>query len=147
MIIRNFLFRAGQYLRDNQARLLRILFYALIALAAVFLIAGGVSRWQKWRYEKRVNALEDKFHEASGHAKELQREADELKHKLDAKQSEVQFWEARSEAAEQRMGETRVVYRTLKDTYEETRLNPDVPADTTCADACAELSRLGHACK
>src|SRR5262245_44316410 len=146
-MIRNFLYRARDYIKQNRRRLIKAA-VIIIALLITFLIVRAlVERVQKARYEKRVEALEAQIGEANDRAREAERQAETLKAAIDDKYAQIRDLESRAKAAERNLRQTREIVAPLKETYEETRTNPDVPVDTTCADACKALAGLGHPCR
>jgi hypothetical protein len=147
MMLSNFLFRVAQYARENRARIVKALVIAAAVIVAVLLIVAGVERWKQWRYEKRVQALEQQFRDADAKAKDAQQRADAKQREIDAKQSELQFWEARAQAADNALRNAKQKVVTLKETYETIRYTP-MPGDpVSCADACSKLAAIGYPCK
>lgn len=146
-MLSDFLYRVADYFHRNRARLIKWLLIAAAALLAVSLIHYGVEKWQRAKYEKRVNALERQFQKADAEAKAAEAKAHALADEIAVKETELRDLEARAASAEKAVRKTRTVYIPLKETYEKARNNPVVAADTTCADACAELARLGYECK
>lgn len=136
-----------KYFSANRDKLIRAAVIAAAFLLLVLLIYYGVDYIQTARYEKRVAAADRAIAEADARAKEIEREAEILKDALSAKYSEMAAIRARAETAEARLRNARRIVTPLKETYEQARDNPVVPADTTCANACAELAGLSHPCK
>src|SRR5262245_12641126 len=105
-MLRNFLYRVGQYARENRAKLIKALLIAAAGVAAFLLIRAGVERWQRSRYEKHVHALETQIRKADAKAKEAEAHAAAIAHALEAKQAELRDLEARAKAAESALSET-----------------------------------------
>lgn len=136
-----------KYLNANRDRLIKALVVAAGILLLVLLIYYGVDYVQTARYEKRVAAADKAIAEADARAKGIEREAEILKDALEGKYAQLNALRTRAEIAEGALKNARRIVTPLKEEYEEARTNPVVPADTTCAAACAELAGLGHACK
>jgi uncharacterized protein HemX len=147
MILNNFLFRVGQAIRENRARLIKL----LAIVAAAFVLAGliyyGVELLHKARYEKRVQSLEKQFRDAEEQAKAADARADAKQKEIDAKQAELQFLAARANAADDALRNVRQRVVTLKETYENIRYVPMPAGPVSCADACRDLASVGYACK
>jgi cell division protein FtsB len=147
LILSNFLRRVADAVQRNRARLIRIALYLLGVLIVAWLIYFAVEKFYGWRYEKTVNALERKFSEEEAKANAAEARERALKVQIETLNARQQFLEAQAKAADKRLGETTIVYRTVKEAYEVVRDNPVVPACVSYADACKELSGLGFNCK
>lgn len=147
MIISNFLYRLGQWARENRAGLIRAIVIAAAAFALFFVGWYGVEEIQRRSYERGVAAKDKQFREADARARKHQANADALKVEIEAKDAKIAKLEKDSTAAKVVYERTKTVYVSLKDEYEKARDNPDVPADTTVADACTELAAIGHPCR
>jgi hypothetical protein len=146
-MLSDFLFRVRQYAHENRGQIVRAFLIAAGAIFILLLVYFGIEELRRARYEKRVDALEALFRDADASAKDAERQADALKAAIDAKYDQIRDLEARAANAEAALRTSRQRVEPLKETYEKARDNPDIPADTTCADACTELARLGHPCK
>lgn len=147
MIISNFLYRVGQYAKENRARLINWLLILAAVIVGALLIYYGVERFHAWRFEKRVEALDKRYEKAEAEAKAAEALINALKTELRAKDALLEELDKQAAAAQKVVERTRTVYVSLKDEYEKTRDNPDVPVDISNCGACAELARAGHACK
>ena len=146
-MLSDFLTHLKDYIHNNRRRLAKILFYLALIVGAALLLYGIVDEYQKAKYEKRVNALEEQFQTAEAKAHAHEQAADALKTALDLKQSELQFLEARAAAAEKRVQQTRTVYVQAKENYDEIRNAPLPSTPVSCADLCKQLSELGYKCQ
>lgn len=149
IFISNFGRTLADWVRRNRGLLIRWFSIAAVSLAVLIAVVRAVEEIRHARYEKRVQALEKQFQEASAKATAAQARADDLGFKFQAKEAEAQHWQSLARAADEKMAKTGVRLVTLKETYENTR-NAPLPvslADASCADACRELSRLGYDCK
>lgn len=145
--LNNFLFRLRQYARDNRDKLIRALVIAAAALFLVLLIYYGVEKIQQWSYERGIRSVDAVVHAKEAEAKAHEARADEIAREIVIKEAIADEWEIRARAAEWKLAETGRAIAPLRKTYEETRDNPDIPADISCADVCARLAALGHACQ
>jgi chromosome segregation ATPase len=116
-------------------------------MAAFLLIRAGVEKWQRSRYEKRIQTLESQFREADAKAKEAEALAAAFASAIEAKQAELRELEIRAQAAETALRTTRTIVVPLKETYEKARNTPVVNTSVSCADVCKELAGLGHPCQ
>ena len=147
MLIRNFLYRVGQYARENRARLIKWLLIAGTVVLLFFLGRYGVERIQQWSYEKGIQARDQQYREADARVKKLEAENANLKGEIQAKKAEARELEIRAAAAESALESIRTVNVTLKGDYEKARSIPVAPADTSIAGTCAQLARLEHPCR
>lgn len=145
--ISNFLRNLARYFRESRAKWIKFLLIVAAAIIAFLLIRAGVERWQKARYEKRVQALEGQIREADARAKDAEERAATIQTAIEAKYVELRDLKGRAEIAEANLRNARRSVAPLKEAYEQTRLTPMPADDAPCADACAELSRLGYPCK
>ena len=146
-MLNDFLTHLKDWVGQNKLRLSKIIFYVALVIGVALLIYGIVDSVQKARYEKRVNQLDQQFKEADAKAKDAEARAAEIGHQLDAKKSEVQFWQAQGQAADKKVAQTRTIYLPLKETYENTRTAPIPSTPVSCADLCRQLSELGYKCE
>jgi uncharacterized protein HemX len=147
IFISNFGRRIADLIKQNRARLIKLALIVAAILAATIALYLSIEKIQSWRYEKRVQALEKQYQAADARAKELEAQAEATRQAIDSKQAEVQFLEARAQDAEKKLQQVRTIVLPLKETYEQARNTPVAAADTSCADVCAELARLGHPCQ
>lgn len=146
-MLNDFLYRIGQWGRENRARLIGAVLIAGGAIVLALLIRYGVERIQQWSYERGAAAKDQEFREADTKAKLHQARANALEAQIAAKDARIIELEKESVAAKVVYEKTRTVYLPLKETYEEARDNPDVPVDISCADACRELAAVEHPCR
>ena len=147
LFLSNFGRRVADYVRDNRVRLIKLALVVAAAVIVALLLQYAVEKFYAWRYEKAVNALDRKFSEAESKAKAAEAREKALKVQIETLKAKQQFLEAQAKAADKRLSETTIVYRTVKEAYEVVRDNPDVPACVSYADACKELAGLGFQCK
>lgn len=147
MILNNFLFRVGQWARQNRTRLVRLILIVAAALILAGLIYYSVERFHAWRYEKAVEAKDKEFRAAETKINAAEAVITALKVEIAAKDALIEELDKQANAAQRVVEKTRTVYVSLKDEYEKTRDNPNVPADISNCGACAELARAGHPCK
>jgi uncharacterized protein HemX len=147
LILSNFLRRVADAVRRNRRALIKVVIAVVASLIIAWLVIYAIERFQQWGYEKGVKALELKFNEAEAKAKASEARAVALESLIKANEAEYADLKRRADAADARLGETTIVYRTVKERYETVRDNPDVPACVSYADACKELSRLGFECR
>lgn len=144
----NFVHKVARYLRESRPLILKAVLLVVLALFILLAIRGIVEYVQKAKYEKRIDALEREYGTADARAKEMEQQAELLKRALELKYEQLEAIQRRAETAETNLRNARRSVTPLKEAYEETRNNINaVPADTTCADACRELSAAGYACK
>jgi uncharacterized protein HemX len=143
----NFIRNLARYFSDNRARIIKAFLIAAAVIAAILLIVAGVERWQKARYETRVQALESQAQAADANAREAEQQANAIAHLLEAKQTELLELETRADAAETALQNTRRYVAPLKEAYEQARTAPMPATPISCADACTELAGLGYPCK
>ena len=147
IFIKNFGRRVADWLSQNRARLTKWLIIAGALVLVYGLICLGVERLARARYEKRVQALDRQFRDADQKAKDAEARADIINRTIEAKQTELQFVQARADAAEKTLRETRTVIIPLKKHYEDIRNTPMPVTPVSCADACAELAAIGFPCR
>lgn len=147
-MLRNFLYRAGEYLHRNRARLIKWLLIAAAATLIIALIYYGVERWQRGKHEKRIDILEQQFRDAETKAQAAETRAAAAALAIEAKYAELRNLETRANAAEAALWKTRRAVAPLKENYDQARTAPMPTAPVSCADACAELERLtGYRCQ
>jgi len=146
-MLNNFIFRVGQWARDNRARLIKIALVVIASLFLAWLILYASERIQQAGYERGAHALEIKAQEASERAREAERQADILKMALSGKYGELVAIRERAETAERNLENARRATAPLKVIYEQAHNASDIPVDISDCGACAELARAGHACK
>lgn len=147
ILLSNFLRRLGDFLHQNRARVIKWLLILAAVLIGAWLIYYGVERFHAWRYEKAVEAKDREFRAAEAKINAAEAVINALKVEIAAKDALIEELDKQANAAQKVVEKTRTVYVSLKDEYEKTRDNPNVPADISNCGACAELARAGHPCK
>lgn len=147
MILNNFLYRVGQYAKENRARLIKWALILAAVIVGALLIYYGVERFHARRFEKRVEALDKRYEKAEAEAKAAEALINALKVELRAKDALLEELDKQAAAAQKVVERTRTVYVSLKDEYEKTRDNPLPAADVSCDDVCAKLAALGRPCQ
>jgi hypothetical protein len=147
-MLRNFLFRIGQWAHDNRARLIRIGLILAAILAAVILIFAGVNRWKDRQYQNRIQTLEQDRQAADARSKQSQAAADEFQRLYEEEKARGREIEKRAAALDVALQTARDRTVTLKEAYETIRYLPIDPATpASVAAACTELAGLGYPCK
>ena len=147
MIMNNFLYRVRDWIGQNRVRLIKYLLIIAAVIASALLIYYAFERYNAWRYEKNVQALDRRFRDAEDKAKAAEALINALKVEIGAKDALIAELDKQAAASQRVVERTRTEYVFLKGVYEKTRDNPDVPVDISDCNACAELARAGHACK
>lgn len=147
IIVSNFLTRVSDAISRNRRNLIKVAIAVVGAVILAWLVIYAMERFQQWGYEKGVKAMDLKFNEEQAKSKAAEARAVALESLIKANEAEYADLKRRADAADARLGETTIVYRTVKERYETVRDNPDVPACVSYADACKELSRLGFECR
>jgi len=151
-MLHNFLYRVGEYARDNYRKLINWAIVAVSIFLAVLLIYGAIESFVRSRSYKRINELEQQYRQAEARAKDFQTQADVLKAALDLKYAEISKLKEQAAAADAAVARTRRESAPLKERYEEARNTPTdntlpAAADLSCSELCKELSGLGHPCR
>jgi hypothetical protein len=147
-MINDFLFRVRQYAYDNRAKLIRALLIAIGAIIFAALIWYGAEYVASGRLARKIAALEALERDASARAKEAEAEAETLKNAIEAKYAQIRAIQEQAARAETALMLARRNVEPLRKTYEQARSNiADIPADTTCADACKALAAVGFPCQ
>ena len=148
LFIGNFLQHFGDWLGRNRRQLVRALVIASGAVLLVVALCYGVERWQAWKYERRVNALEKLRHDADAKAKAAESRADALKVEMGVREAELRNFEAQAQTLDAALKTARGRTITLKEAYETIRY-VDVPADVlvSVADACRDLAAVNYRCQ
>jgi hypothetical protein len=122
------------------------LVYGVIFLAVLYLGAVGWDRWTRAKYEQRMQALEAQVEAATSKAKQAEAAAAVLQREIDIKAVELEAVQARANAAETNLRQTRQLVVPLKEAYDRARLVPFPNTPVSIDDACAEARRLGYSC-
>lgn len=147
MLLANFARRLADWINQNRLRLVKLLLILAAAVLVVFLIYLGVEKFQRWQYEKRVQALEKQYQDRDADAKAAEARAHAKEEEIQAKEVELQNLEIRATAAENALRAIRNVNVNLKGDYEKARTDPVPFTPISIPDACIRLAELGHPCQ
>lgn len=144
----NFIYRVGQWLRDNRARVIRVLLILAAILIAVFLIFAGVGYLKDQQYAKRIQTLETDIERANERANEAEGRAALMEYEIEMRKAELEKLQAIADAADAALLKAQGKTKILREQYETIRYVP-IPADTPVSveSACAELAGLGYRCQ
>jgi len=147
-MLRNFLYRLGEYARENRNKLIKFALIIVGALLAGFIIYGIAESIERSRYYKSLDEFDKRIEQAEAKAKALEQQAGILKTALIAKYARLAELELQAKSADVKLQKTRTVYMPLEKIYEEIRNAPALPAAAiSCADLCRQLSELGYPCE
>src|SRR5262245_43393029 len=107
MILNNFFYHVGQYLRENRRLIIKTLFITLAVFVIGAFLVAGVAEWQHRRHLKRVEVLEREIRTADEKAKAIEVQAQALKTAIDAKYAQIRAIEERASTAERNLQNAR----------------------------------------